>query len=373
MASDTERRGSAGRHFAHGAVSSSTVGKNRRHGAASQGRIAYIDTIKGFLILCVAFGHVALPIYRETASVLCIYRTIYLFHMPLFVFVSGFLSKGIVRSGRLRAEKALSTLMLAMLFKLAIQLLEGGITREFLAHKLLYFSGAPWYLISLATWYCMLPFFRDIRASCAISLSVIFALLAGTCTQIGQGLSLSRTFVYFPYFLIGYYCDTDLLLSVKDNRTLTAVVSIASIALIAYLVSSHYAVLDKSFYLAYGDRPYHDGSLQGSMERLMYYGLGTLLSLLFLVLAPNSRMRMLSYLGERTLQVYVVHRLLRSLLSQVGFYDLAVLSDELLAPLVLVGATIAIVAVSLMPVFGKLLRALMGMRWSWVVSATTGE
>jgi fucose 4-O-acetylase-like acetyltransferase len=54
-------------------------------------RLLYIDNLKGILILLVVLGHCiqnALPDYENNL----LFRFIYSFHMPLFIFVSGFVS-----------------------------------------------------------------------------------------------------------------------------------------------------------------------------------------------------------------------------------------------------------------------------------------
>lgn len=56
-----------------------------------QARLLYIDNLKGILILLVVFGHCiqnALPDFDNNL----LFRFIYSFHMPLFMFVSGFVS-----------------------------------------------------------------------------------------------------------------------------------------------------------------------------------------------------------------------------------------------------------------------------------------
>ena len=55
-------------------------------------RIAYIDALKGFAILCVVLGHIASgslwdPFTQTTYFFL--YNIIYSFHMPLFILLSG--------------------------------------------------------------------------------------------------------------------------------------------------------------------------------------------------------------------------------------------------------------------------------------------
>lgn len=83
-------------------------------------RIHFFDNLKGILIFLVVFGHYALLVHAASPAMGGVYEYIYLFHMPLFVFVSGFFAKSIVKNGRLRVEKIFSIVALAMLFQLAL-------------------------------------------------------------------------------------------------------------------------------------------------------------------------------------------------------------------------------------------------------------
>ena len=56
--------------------------------------MALFDNIKGILIILVVLGHIAHPIHNENPVLSAVFDTIYLFHMPLFVFMSGLLRKG---------------------------------------------------------------------------------------------------------------------------------------------------------------------------------------------------------------------------------------------------------------------------------------
>ena len=58
----------------------------------------FIDNIKVVLIFLVVFGHL-IERYIDTSNTLMgIYMFIYIFHMPLFVYISGYLSKNINKS-----------------------------------------------------------------------------------------------------------------------------------------------------------------------------------------------------------------------------------------------------------------------------------
>ena len=52
-------------------------------------RLLYIDALKGFTILLVVLGHV-LQVRYDIDNLL--YRYIHSFHMPLFMFLSGYVS-----------------------------------------------------------------------------------------------------------------------------------------------------------------------------------------------------------------------------------------------------------------------------------------
>lgn len=55
-----------------------------------QGRLEYIDRIKGFAILLVVIGHVYIFSFGVTDTL--VYKVIASFHMHLFMFISGFVA-----------------------------------------------------------------------------------------------------------------------------------------------------------------------------------------------------------------------------------------------------------------------------------------
>ena len=59
-----------------------------------------LDNLKVVLIFFVVFGHVIEYYIKDNSVLRTIYIFIYIFHMPLFVFVSGYLSKNFYRMKR---------------------------------------------------------------------------------------------------------------------------------------------------------------------------------------------------------------------------------------------------------------------------------
>lgn len=59
----------------------------------NKNRDYFFDNIKGILILLVVFGHAIKPFMDANEIAKLLYCFIYFFHMPLFVFISGYFSK----------------------------------------------------------------------------------------------------------------------------------------------------------------------------------------------------------------------------------------------------------------------------------------
>lgn len=81
----------------------------------------FFDNIKAVLIFLVVLGHFLLPIHEGGNVLVLIKRLIYVFHMPLFVFVSGYFSKRIYKDGKYNFKKILYLIKAYILFVVAIQ------------------------------------------------------------------------------------------------------------------------------------------------------------------------------------------------------------------------------------------------------------
>lgn len=115
----------------------------------------HIDNIKGVLIFLVVLGHM-LGYLQETHSAFAtgVRTFIYFFHMPGFIFMSGYLAKGFLQK-QYKAEKLLSFAWLYLLFKDAIELVHFIFERPYFetAHHpavwaliVLLFCGGIWLL-----------------------------------------------------------------------------------------------------------------------------------------------------------------------------------------------------------------------------------
>lgn len=133
-------------------------------------------------------------------ALLCL---IYSFHMPLFVFISGFFSKNL--------QKRRDTAFARLLIPFVLSQLVLGVTTFFTEGNLwliknpVYAQYGTWYLIALFIWRITLPDFSKIKHLLLISVVLFFAtpLFYG----MDNTMALQRTLGFYVFFLLGYYAD----------------------------------------------------------------------------------------------------------------------------------------------------------------------
>lgn len=135
----------------------------------------FFDNLKAVLIFLVVLGHFLLPIHGESVLVV-VKRLIYVFHMPLFVFVSGYFAKKIYKNGQYNFKKILYLIKAYIIFVIAIQIVYAlcGF-RDFSEINFFSQSGAPWYLFAMIVWYLTIPVIRKYKEIPVLIVTVALA------------------------------------------------------------------------------------------------------------------------------------------------------------------------------------------------------
>lgn len=326
--------------------------------AVSSERSAFFDNIKGLLMILVVAGHVMLPVQNDHAVLSTVFDCIYTFHMPLFIFVSGLFAKGAWRDGRLNVNRIISFVVLGLIFQVAYRVTSGLA----LPGHLLMFNSAPWYLIAMAWWYLTAPVLSRLGAPVGMAASLIAALVSGCCDLSDGFLALGRTLSFLPCFAAGYYATTEQVERVATSPWLWICVS-AGAAIICTRIANPDA-FSWFMRMTYGDNPYLAGQLlPGMAQKLVALGVATVLSLGLLRIIPRDQ-GILTVLGARTLQVYVLHRIIRGVLKFcTPFYQLPLLADSLTGTAVVLAVTAVLTAICALPVFTAPFCALMRRQW----------
>lgn len=328
------------------------------------GRIALFDNVKGLLIILVVVGHVAHPVHNENPAISCLFDVIYLFHMPLFVFVSGLFAKHAKNErGGVDQNRVISFALLAGLYQLALMLINGA---ELTPGRFLRFTSAPWYLLAMAYWYLAVPALARLgwRRGMAAALALSYA--SGLVDLSDGLLAISRALAFLPWFAAGYYCPVERVVALKESRSrpvrtllAAAVAAAAAIALARVLDVRAY---DWFFQMVYGDNPYRALPLD-LLGKTVAAAIALVFSATVLRLVPAGR-SWLTVLGERTLGVYVGHRLIRAWLTfRTPLYELPVLLDPLWGTLIVLGLSAAITAACSAPFLTAALNQVLRRRW----------
>ncbi len=169
-----------------------------------------LDNIRFFLIFFVVFAHfieVCVPFLYSWR----IYKLIYTFHMPAFIFLFGY-------NVRYSPNRIVFRWCIPYI---VFQTIYIAFTKFVLKTDINFQYATPhwmlWYMIVCIFYQLLLPMYEtsDKRRQ-ILSLLCVFAisLIVGFDNSFGYYVTLSRFFVFQPWFLLGYYC--------KRNRSLEA-------------------------------------------------------------------------------------------------------------------------------------------------------
>ena len=263
----------------------------------------FFDNLKAVLIFLVVLGHFLLPIHGDNPLVV-VKRLIYIFHMPLFVFVSGYFAKKIYKNGQYNFKKILYLIKAYVLF----------VEINFFSQ-----SGAPWYLFAMIVWYLTIPLIRRCRPLTVIIVNIGLALVAGYFKNVGDFLCLSRILVFGPFFYIGYYMEQPVLEKALRPSYRRLVVPAAAICAVVLLFGEK---MKDELGMVYENIPYHelDHMMEGPFVRFSLMGAAFLISWAIMFFVPREKTK-LSFIGQNTMPIYMLHRILRDVLMFAGIYD----------------------------------------------------
>lgn len=273
-------------------------------------RSFYLDNVKSVLIFFVVIGHFAEVAISHSDIFKAIFLWLYSFHMPLFIFITGYLSKNLISTKERVFKKSFEYFTLYFLMKIFI-----FFTRYFAEENKNFYilkeSSVPWYLLAIAIMCLASHYLRNLNKNAVLLLAVLIALFAGYDKTIGDFLALSRTLVFFPFFHLGLMCEEPQLIRIANNKKL------AIIGCIIIVASLLFTVLNVD--LVYNLRPLLTGRnsykalktslvMFGPLLRSLVYSIGCILSISFLAIIPKKNLRYFSKIGKNTLQIYFYHR-----------------------------------------------------------------
>ncbi len=277
-------------------------------------RSSFFDNAKFILIVLVVVGHVIQPFTASSEFYKSLYGFIFLFHMPAFILVAGYFAKS-----RYSAEGFLKNVLQILVPYLIFQCL------YLFANHLLFHDPfhlqflrpywVLWFFLSLFFWRLMVPAWSRLPSS--FVLAVMVGIAAGYFKFIGDFLSLSRTLVFFPFFLMGYFLHT---LNVQIPTAKK--IRILSILFLAAVFAACLLFHDYNVQWLYGDNPYSYLGVEGwrgGATRLSLYGISFALVFAFLTLVPTSP-TIFTKMGTRSIYPFLLHGFLIRLAHALGIF-----------------------------------------------------
>ncbi len=288
-------------------------------------RVKYYDNIRGILILLVVLGHFLFNIKDNGSLFSIVIKTIYLFHMPMFVFISGFFSKSIFNKKKCFKYLFYYIIMNTIIMTYSI-LIEGN------QASLLIPYYSMWYLIALIIWRKTAKCFGNIKG--IITISIIISFLIGFCTEVTNAFALSRIISFYPFFIIGFklrQSTIEELFIRKDKYKLI----IGYILLILLSVLSIKIVPSINFN-EFLMEPYE--SYNNVFNRLIIFFMASCFMFAILLIVSNKRIIGITRFGEKSFYIYLFHRITILVISL--FYNSS--KNSLVTLIILLLSSIAI-------------------------------
>ena len=281
------------------------------------------------LVTLVVVGH-SLLLLPQTEAVHRLYHFIYVFHIPAFVLVTGYLSRSFTWTPKRLRSLVRTILVPYLLFELLLtyyrHLIDGASM-----HNLWIEPHWPmWYLLATFIWRLATPALKALGLW-AVPVSVAISLLGGYVTW--PYLSAGRILGLLPFFAIGLVLTPA---AVDRLRTLPVRV-LGAAAIVATFVWVDALPRATWFYykLPYADLTSHPAG--GWHTRLGMIVVSLAVSLGVLVLLPR-RDGWYARMGAASLVVYLCHGFVVKGVSALGFPNWSADHVWLALPLVVLGA-----------------------------------
>lgn len=258
-------------------------------------RESYWDNLKFILIYCVVLGH-CLGCCTTTGLSVVLWDFVYLFHIPLFVFISGRFSN--IQSNNY--NKGILNLFLVYMIFHVFRTSHGIITGNAKLESFLTPAYTFWYLLSLVYWRILVKFLPQKDNGIILLCSFILGIIAGFIPLDTQ-MSFQRTFCYLPLFLLGYYTkSTDIQMNVKKMPKYLAIGGLFIIISILYLFFK-----DKSLYpILTGS--HHYSHPMYAIYRIIMYIIAVLSGILIMDITPSTNSWISKY-GQQTMFIFLYH------------------------------------------------------------------
>lgn len=278
----------------------------------------FMINLRFLLITSVFLGNIMEPMIGNHDVVKTMFLWIFTFHMPLFVFVTGYFARYSLNGDH--GKKVLQTIaMQYLIFQTLYSVMDVALFRvEGIKHSFFMPYLLVWFLMGHIIWRLLMLLYLHLKLKHPVLISMGLAVLIGYAGFDGGFLTLSRAFVYMPFFVIGYSFDYSKFTEVMAGyrRVAAGALSVALFAVLFFYVKdiNHRWLFGSLTYLQLGHTEWYAG-----VYRLFIYGVEFAASIALLAWVPRFESIMTDW-GKRTLYVFLLHGFVVRLVTVSGVY-----------------------------------------------------
>ncbi|MEU4404586.1 acyltransferase family protein [Streptosporangium sp. NPDC023963] len=268
--------------------------------AARKKREPYLDNVKFVLIALVVTGHSLVPTLKAHSAEAA-YLFIYMFHMPAFVLISGYLGRNFWNSNA-KINKLVDTLLIPyVVVEIGYALLRYGLGQKWTL-TIIDPAWLNWYLLALVLWRISTPIWTRMRQPLLVA--VVIYMAAGF-SEISGDFSIDRFFGLLPFYVLGLLLKPEHFDLLKPLWVkITSAVVLVGAAGVAIVIAPRvpldpiyfrysFKAMDMSWWLGFGVR----GAVLVA---------ALVMTVAVLALVPRGE-TWFSDLGTRTLYAYLLH------------------------------------------------------------------
>lgn len=260
------------------------------------------DNIKALLIILVVVGHMLSGYTGGNIIAKTLYYFIYLFHMPVFIFITGYFSKNVDKS----REHAFRNFLIPYLVFNSLYTILGhfSLFNRYTSFRLFSPVWGMWFLLAVFIWRILLKDLIKIRF--ILPLSFVIGILSGFSEEFASYLTLSRALTYLPFFLLGFYAKKEHIQKMKDFPKWMAYMMLFLFGVIAYLISEFKLFNAETLYFR---KAYSFAKQEVSvsvMGRIFIY-FASIIILICLFNIFENRYTWYTKIGKNSLTVYIIH------------------------------------------------------------------
>ena len=259
-----------------------------------------MDNIKALLLFLVAFGHI-LDVYKGKGGIeLYAMKYLYLFHMPMFAFVTGYFTKNLEKARNTAVEKSLLPYLLfqGIYIIMAVIMIRVGLASfnsTSFNGSIIVPSSAFYYLLAVFFWKLLAKDFMQLRAPFVLSLAL--GLLISITSMEQFHIGYGAVFSLLPFFVLGILCTQD---NIVKLRKIPKVIPI-TILLIGILPAVFLPYEIHSIRMTYHSVGFNN--FEGIVYRMIFYIIAILMGVAVICLMTDKK-TVFSHIGTASILVY---------------------------------------------------------------------